>query len=147
MFQRRSLIHLSLAVVALVIIFYPYFSNKPDPRKVEGASIAALSFLEQLDAGNYEEGWRQSSVHLRGEIPLEAWLEQLSRVRDQVGTLQQRNRTDFNYTRGAIEGIPEGEYLSFFYASDFVGKKNVKERVTLFLEADAVWRVAGYFVE
>lgn len=147
MLQRRYLIHLSLAVVALVIILYPYYKSKPETAKVAAASSAAVSFLQLLDAGEYEDAWHLGSAHLQTEIPLETWLEQVSDVRQQVGSLQQRSQTDVNYTRAPVEGIPEGEYLSFFYLSEFDAKKQAKERVTLYLETDGVWRVAGYFVE
>lgn len=147
MLQRRSMIHVSLAIVALIIIFYPYFSNKPDPQKVEDASVAAHAFLQLLDEGNFEEAWRRSTTFLRNDIPLETWLTQLDQVRGQVGGMLERNQTDYNYTREEIEGIPEGEYLSFFYASRFEHHNNAKERVTLYHEAGETWRVAGYFIE
>ncbi len=147
MLQRRSMLHVSLAIVALIIIFYPYFSNKPDPQKVEEASIASLAFLSLLDEGSFEEAWRQSSTFLRNDIPLETWLARLDLVRGQVGELLERHQTDFNYTKEEIEGIPEGEYLSFFYAARFEKRNNAKERVTLYHEAGEIWRVAGYFIE
>jgi hypothetical protein len=147
MLQRRSMIHVSLAVVALIIIFYPYFSNKPDPEKVEQASAAAVVFLDLIDSGNFEEAWRQSATYMRSDIPLEEWLNQLNQVRGQVGSVQERSQTDYNYTKEQIEGIPEGEYLSFFYASRFENHSAARERVTLYHEAGTSWRVVGYFIE
>jgi len=147
MLQRRSMIHVSLAVVALIIIFYPYFSNKPDPEKVEQASAAAVAFLDLLDKGNFEEAWRQSATFMRTDVPLEAWLGQLNEVRSQVGALRERNQSDVNYTKEQIEGIPEGEYISFFYTSRFDNHDTARERVTLYHEAASSWRVAGYFIE
>jgi hypothetical protein len=147
MLQRRSMIHVSLAVVALIIIFYPYFSNKPDPEKVEQASAAAVAFLDLLDRGDFEEAWRQSATYLRSDIPLETWLGQLYQVRGQAGSLLERRQTDYNYTKEQIEGIPEGEYMSFFYASRFDNHSAARERVTLYLEAGVSWRIAGYFIE
>lgn len=147
MFQRRYLIHLSLLIVALSIIIYPYYKSKPDAQKVAASSVVSLQFLQLIDEQDYQQAWQLSSNYMKSEIPLDKWLEQLTHVRQDVGDLQQRTRIDLKYTKDPVEGIPEGEYMSFFYASDFSGKKNVKERVTLFLEADAIWRVAGYFVE
>ncbi len=147
MLQRRSMIHVSLAVVALIIIFYPYFSNKPDAEKVEHASAAAVTFLDLIDSGNVEEAWRQSATYMRSTIPLETWLAQLNQVRGQAGSLLERSQTDYNYTKEQIEGIPEGEYLSFFYASRFSNHNAARERVTLYHEAGTSWRVVGYFIE
>ncbi len=147
MLQRRSMIHVSLAVVALMIIVYPYFSNKPDPEKVEQASVAATAFLDLLDNGNFEEAWRQSATFMREDVPLATWLAQLDQVRSQVGALRERNQSDVNYTKEQIEGIPEGEYISFFYTSRFDHHATARERVTLYHEAATSWRVAGYFIE
>lgn len=147
MLQRRSMIHVSLAIVALIIIFYPYFSNKPDPQKVEEASTAAQAFLHLLDEGSFEEAWRQSTTFLRRDIPLETWLTQLDLVRGRVGGMVERKHTDLNYTKEEIEGIPEGEYLSFFYTTRFDNRDQARERVTLYHEAGETWRVAGYFIE
>jgi len=147
MLQRRSMIHVSLAVIALIIIFYPYFSNKPDPEKVKEASAAAVVFLDLLDKGNFEEAWRQSASYMRNDIPLENWLAQLNQVRSQVGALRERSQSDVKYTKEQIEGIPEGEYLSFFYNSRFDNHGSARERVTLYHEATTSWRVAGYFIE
>jgi hypothetical protein len=147
MLQRRSMIHVSLAIVALMIIIYPYFSNKPDPEKVEQASAAAIAFLSLLDKGNFEAAWNQSATFMREDIPLETWLAQLNQVRSQVGALRERNQSDVNYTKEPIEGIPEGEYISFFYSSRFDHHNTARERVTLYHEAATSWRVAGYFIE
>ncbi|HMB16104.1 MAG TPA: DUF4019 domain-containing protein [Pelovirga sp.] len=147
MLQRRSMIHVSLAVVALIIIIYPYFSNKPDPEKVEQASAAATVFLDLLDKGNFEEAWRQSATFMRNETPLDTWLTQLNQVRSQVGDLRERSQSDVKYTKEQIEGIPEGEYISFFYTSRFENHNSARERVTLYHEAATSWRVAGYFIE
>ncbi len=147
MLQRRSMIHVSLAVIALIIIFYPYFSNKPGSEKVEQASAAAVVFLDLLDKGNFEEAWRQSTSYMRNDIPLETWLAQLNQVRSQVGALRERTQSDVKYTKEQIEGIPEGEYLSFFYNSRFDNHGSARERVTLYHESATSWRVAGYFIE
>lgn len=147
MLQRRSMIHVSLALVALTIVLYPYFSNKPKPEQVEQASVAAMAFLDLLDRGDFEEAWRQSATYMRSDIPLDTWLAQLNQVRGQVGSLRERSQSDVDYTKETIEGIPEGEYLSFFYNSRFDNHSTARERVTLYHEAETSWRVAGYFIE
>lgn len=147
MFQRRYLLHLSLLIVALIIIVYPYYKNQPAAEKVAASSVASQQFLQLLDDQDYQQAWQLGSNYLKSEIPLEKWLEQLAYVRRETGALQQRTRTDLKYTKDQVEGVPDGEYMSFFYTADFEGKKNVRERVTLFLENGLDWRVAGYFVE
>lgn len=84
---------------------------------------------------------------MKSEIPLETWLERITVVRQQVGDLKQRSQTDVKYTKDQVEGVPEGEYMSFFYNSEFTGRDSLQERVTVFFENNREWRVAGYFVE
>ena len=146
MIRRQYMIHLSLLVVALIIVFYPYYKSKPTPQKVEASSVASLTFLALLDEGDYEQAWQGSSGYMKSEIPLATWLEQLQQVRSDLGVLQQRSQNDMKYTKDSIEGIPDGEYMSFFYSSGFSNRQQVRERVTLFLEGNN-WKVAGYFVE
>ncbi len=147
MLQRRSFIHLSLLIVALIIIIYPYYKSKPDAQKVADSSAVAQEFLQLLDARDFEQAWILSSNYMKGEIPLSDWLTRIETVRREVGPLQQRTQTEVKYTKDQVEGVPEGEYMSFFYSSDFANHDNLQERVTLFFENNTAWRVAGYFVE
>ena len=147
MFPRKYRIHAFLALLALVIIFYPSYSKKPDQQRLDASSLAAVHFLELVDAGQYEQSWQGAAGYLQQEIPLEEWTSRLSEVRSAAGKLLERKQKDYIYTKDAKQGIPEGEYMVFIFNSTFATKQNIHETVTLILEQDKIWRVAGYFIE
>lgn len=146
MLPRKYRIHAFLAVMALVIIFYPIYSRKPDSALIDGASAAAMQFLEEVDNGHYERSWRGSAPYLQEEVPLDEWIERLSSVRSAAGALQQRVREDYSYTPEASEGIPEGEYMVMTYHTTFKAG-DVTETLTLMRQNDGPWLVAGYFID
>ena len=147
MFARKYRIHFSLALLALAIIFAPSYLRKPDEQKSEAAQKASKMFLELVDSGQYEPSWTLSSAYLRKEIPLEQWQQQLSDVRTAAGALLSRELKDQRYNKETRKGVPEGEYMVFIYNTAFQNKSAATETITLMLEDDQFWRVAGYFID
>lgn len=146
MLSRKYRIHAFLAVMALVIIFYPIYQRQPDSELVDSAQAAAVQFLEEVDNGHYERSWRGAASYLQEEVPLDQWQQRLSAVRSAAGALEQREREDYSYTREAREGIPEGEYMVFTYQTTFRNAE-VTETLTLMRRDDGPWLVAGYFID
>ncbi|MFK5925127.1 MAG: DUF4019 domain-containing protein [Desulfuromusa sp.] len=147
MFPRKYRVHAFLALIALVIIFYPSFSRKPDQQRIDVSTIAATNFFELVDAGRYEQSWEACAAYLKNEIPKEEWVKRLSAVRSVAGKLLDRKQTDFTYTKNANEGIPDGEYMVYHFDSKFQNEDHLTETVTVMLERDRTWRIAGYFIE
>jgi hypothetical protein len=140
-------VHAFLACIALIIIFYPSLSRKPDQQRVDASSIAATSFFELVDAGQYEQSWDACSAYLKNEIPQQEWIQRLAAVRSVAGKLLERKQSDYSYTRDAGESIPDGEYMVYHFDSKFQHKDHLTETLTIMLEPDKTWRVAGYFIE
>ena len=147
MFPRKYRIHAFLALMALVIIFYPSYRRKPDQQRIDTSSAAAVAFLQQVDDGQYAQSWEACSAYLKKDIPQQEWVERLSAVRAATGKLLDRKQKNYIYTKEPKEGIPEGEYLVYVFSSKFTDKDELTETVTLMLEKDNAWRVAGYFIE
>ncbi len=147
MFPRKYRIHAFLALLALVIIFYPSYSRKPDQQKIDASSVAAVQFLELIDTGDYKQGWQLCASYLKNEISQDHFINQMEAVRSTAGKLIERTQKDYNYTKDPREGIPDSEYMIYHYDSEFEGKTHIIETVTVMLEKDNVWRVAGYFIE
>ncbi len=147
MFPRKYRIHAFLILLSLVIIFYPQFARKPDQQRVDASSAAAVGFLEQVDRAQYEQSWQQAAAYLKNQVPLDDWITRLKAVRTAAGNnLERREEKNF-YTKEQKEGLPEGEYMVYIFASKFENKADVTETVTVMLEQDNQWRVAGYFIE
>ena len=147
MFPRKYRIHAVLALVSLVIIFYPSLSKKPDQQRIDASTAAAIHFLDLVDSGQYEQSWQSAAAYLKKDIPLEEWIKRLSAVRSVSGKLIDRKQKDYFYTKEPKNGIPPGEYMIYIFTSKFEHKDDLTETVTLMLEDGKIWRVAGYFIE
>ena len=147
MFPRKYRVHIFLTVIALVIIFYPVLSRKPDQQRIDASTVAATGFFELVDAGQYAQSWENCAAYLKSEVPKEEWITKLSAVRSAAGQFLERKQKDYTYTRNMNEGIPDGEYMVYYFDSKFQNKEDLTETVTVMLESDNVWRVAGYFIE
>jgi ABC-type molybdate transport system substrate-binding protein len=146
-FPSKYRVHIFLTVIALVIIFYPMLSRKPDQQRIDASSVVATSFFELIDAGQYAQSWETCAAYLKKEVPKEEWVKKLSAVRSVAGKLLERKQNDYTYTKNTDEGIPNGEYMVYHFDSKFENKDHLTETVTVMLEADNVWRIAGYFIE
>jgi hypothetical protein len=140
-------VHIFLLAVALGIIFYPIYSRKPDQQRVEASTLAATNFFTLVDAGKYGQSWEECAEYLKNEVPKEDWIKRLSAVRSVAGKLLERKQTKLTYTKNTDEGIPEGEYMVYHFDSKFQNKEQLPETLTLMLEHDNTWRVAGYFIK
>ncbi len=147
MLPRKYRIHAFLLLMALLIVFYPLYSRKPDQQRIDASTIAALHFLELVDSGQYEQSWHDAASYLKQDIPLEEWQTRLPKVREAAGKLIDRRQKKYLYTRKPKKGVPEGEYMVYIYASRFENRDDLSETVTVMLETDNSWRVAGYFID
>ena len=139
-------IHIVLMISAALMIILPLINERPDSDKAEAAIVAAKEFLGQIDADQYDASWRISAELLKKRVSLEEWHEQLAKIRDALGTQVKREQSDISYATTAKDS-PDGEYIQIFYDSRFSKNAKVKETVTVMLEEDGQWRVAGYFVK
>ncbi|MDX2493602.1 MAG: DUF4019 domain-containing protein [Desulfuromusa sp.] len=147
MFQSKYRVHVFLAVIALVIIIYPSLSRKPDQQRIDASTIAATHFLELVDSGQYEQSWEVCSAYLKNEVSQQDWVTRLSAVRSVSGKLLDRKQKDYDYTKDAGQGVPNGEYMVYHFDSKFQDKDHLSETLTVMLELDNTWRIAGYFIE
>ncbi len=147
MFPRKYRVHAFLAFIALIIIFYPSFSRKPDQQRIDVSTVAATHFFELVDSAQYEQSWEICSAYLKNEVPQQEWVKRLSAVRSVSGQLLDRKQKDYTYTKDAGGTIPDGEYMVYHFDSQFQNKDHLIETVTVMLEQDGSWRIAGYFIE
>ncbi|MCW8859153.1 MAG: DUF4019 domain-containing protein [Deltaproteobacteria bacterium] len=147
MIPKKYRVHAFLAFIALVIIFYPSYSRKPDQQRVEASTIAATHFFDLVDSGQYEQSWHAAAAYLKEDIPLEDWVKRLSAVRTAAGKLIDRKQKNYIYTKEDKQNIPDGEYMVYIFTSKFENKDDLSETLTLMLEEGKIWRVAGYFID
>ncbi len=147
MFLRKYRVHIFFTVIALVVIFYPMLVRNPEQLRIDASSAVATGFFALVDAGQYAQSWETCAAYLKKEVPRQDWVKGLSTVRKMAGKLLERKQRDYAYTKNTDKGISNGEYMVYHFDSKFANKDHLTETVTLMLEADNVWRVAGYFIE
>lgn len=145
MIPRQYRIHAVLLLSALIIIFFPKFSQRPDKEKAEAAATAVEAFLQRVDSDKFAESWQISASILKGKVPEQLWADQLGKIRAASGPLVERTEESMTYSTSAKDS-PEGEYIVVTFDTSFERKKDASEIVTVMLDTDGVWRVAGYFI-
>jgi Protein of unknown function (DUF4019) len=143
---RQYRIHIVLMLSAALMIILPLINEAPDTDKAEAATAAATEFLGMLDADQYDRSWQSSAKLLQERVSLDEWTQQLRKIRAAVGPVVDRTQSDISYATTATDS-PEGEYVQIFYETRSQVKEGLEETVTVMLEADGQWRVAGYFVK
>ncbi len=144
--SKRLATHILLICVALFIIIAPRLSEKPEVGKAEEAATATMAFLKLVDSEQYDSSWNAAAKLLKEKVTQEEWAAQLSKVRAVSGPMVERQQKDISYATVAKDS-PEGEYIVMTFDSHFQLKESATETVTLMLEEDNNWRVAGYFIQ
>jgi Protein of unknown function (DUF4019) len=139
-------IHAALILVALLIIFLPLINERPDKEKAAAASAAAEKFLHLVDTDQFSQSWQISASLLKEKVPEQKWVDQLQRTRAITGPLVERAQDSMSYSTSAKDS-PEGEYVLITFDTTFKAKSKVSEIVTVMLDKDKTWRVAGYFIK
>ena len=114
-----------------------------DEAKENEGKLAATGWLTLLDRRDWGTAWERSSAVFRRNVPLGTWMDNIPKLRDPFGPLQQRDVVDAVH-RTTLPGHPEGDYVTVFFASRFERKADAKETVTTMRESDGRWRVTGY---
>jgi len=114
--------------------------------KLNAAVAAAQSWLEIVDSGKYTESWKKTALIFQNKVPQDQWDTTLHLVRSPLGKLVSRELSGMQYATN-IPAAPMGHYAIIQFKTVFKDKQGSVETVTLMLEPDEVWRVAGYFIK
>ena len=110
------------------------------------ATAAAKSWLSQLDAGLYAEGWRDASLFFRGAVNEPDWVDALIAFRTPLGKLESRTLKGAQRS-DSLPGAPDGNYVVLLYDTSFEHKAVAVETVTFMQEESGEWKAAGYFIK
>lgn len=144
--NRKYGLHAVLILACIAIIVFPMMREKPAPEKEQKATAAANLFLAKIDSGQFDISWQIGAELLRKNVTEEDWVAKLSTIRDIAGELVERKQTKATYTTSAKDA-PDGDYITFLYESEFQKRTGRNESIITTLEADGVWRVAGYHIK
>ncbi|MGI9323857.1 MAG: DUF4019 domain-containing protein [Pseudomonadales bacterium] len=110
----------------------------------EAAEVAALAWLSDVDAGQYERSWGNAARLFKQQIDAAQWAHAVGGARLPLGMVISRKILSATYAQ-SLPGAPDGDYVVIQFQTEFEHKTSAVETVTPMLDAD-VWRVSGYYV-
>ena len=102
---------------------------------------AARAFLTDVDAYDWEASYAATGSQFRSRNTLKIWSDASDQVRVPLGAVSSREATGYQ----EVYAPPNG-YRVVTFRTDFSGKPDTKETVTLEREGGA-WRVVSYVIE
>ncbi len=118
--------------------------KKFDEKSLKESSEAALKWLNFVDAESYEKSWDEASKVLQLTVPRLQWVKILDQIRKPLGKQSGRKMSDQRVAKDP-KGLPPGDYMVFFYNTQFVKHKDGYELLTL-VHDNGKWQVMTYQV-
>jgi Protein of unknown function (DUF4019) len=143
--SRNLQIHLFLFLASLLLIIIPVLNKTPSQRVAEESGLAAAQFLFLIDTEEYAKSWEVTSEYLKQMLTQKAWDDQITKIRSFLGPIVERIQHNISYTDTASD-VPAGEYVVMTFVSKFELRERVIETITLMLDSNDEWQVAGYFL-
>ena len=114
--------------------------------KEKTAIAAAKQWLSLVDAGKYDQSWKEAAKYFKNVVSQDNWRQSLQAVRNPLGKLISRKVKTQVY-KTTLPGAPDGEYVVIQFETSFKNKKAAVETVTPMMDKDGVWRVSGYYIK
>ena len=99
-----------------------------------------------VDAGDYEESWREAAALFRGAVSEEDWKKAIVGARQPLGKRLSRKVKSRTFQE-SLPGAPDGKYVVLEFDTSFENKKTAVETVTPMQDPDGAFRVSGYFIK
>jgi hypothetical protein len=110
------------------------------------ATETTSEWLKIIDLGFYEEGWENCAKIFKNAVEKFMFKQSLIGVRKPLGKVLKRKEISKKYTT-TIPVAPDGEFVIIQFKTEFENKKEIDEIITVMIEKDGRWRVAGYFIK
>ena len=133
-------------LIALFLGVYASVNHADEMAEFQKAQLAAQTWLQSLDQGNYATSWQETAEPCKKAITAAQLQTSVNEVRTPLGQLISRQPILAQYTR-TLPNAPAGEYVVVQYQTRFANRDTVTETVTPMREGDGVWRVSGYFLK
>lgn len=102
---------------------------------------------QMIDQNQADQVWDGASDIAKKAAPKDVFVKQIANDRQALGALTARTAQGITRRQSAGGPVPAGQYVSVSFATRFAKfKQPIRELVTFHLDADHVWRLAGYTV-
>lgn len=106
---------------------------------------SAISWLEVVDSGSYEESWQQAAPFFKNHLSSQEWEQALNQARSPLGKALSRTVVSASpYT--SLPGAPDGEYIVIVLSTRFEQMDSATETITV-SKVGNEWRTVGYFIK
>jgi Protein of unknown function (DUF4019) len=116
-----------------------------DAKETAAAKFSA-DWLALLDAGKYDQCWKQTSPSFQSSIRKDKWESQLGHSRHLLGKIRGRKLLNAVYT-SKLAGAQEGEYVVVTFLAGYERLGSGIETVIPQLQPDGTWKISGYGVK
>ena len=110
------------------------------------ARVAEEHWLALVDAGRWNESWKEASTAFRKAVPEEKWVAGVEQVREPLGKVLRRDLLEAKFSR-ELPGVPDGQYVVSQFETGFEKKAYAVETVVTQVDTDGTWRISGYYVK
>jgi len=141
----NSRIHTFLLIATLAVIVVPFLNKTPSLEVSKQSTEAATQFLSLVDREAYSESWQSASDVLQQLLALDEWNRKVAAMRKAHGAVVERVPQEVVYADPGGDA-PAGEYVIVTFDTIFRFRAAATETVTLHLNQDGEWQVAGYFL-
>lgn len=131
--------------IAVITILLPSLLPGYAEFEKEDAANAVKQWLALVDAGKYRESWKEASTYFKKKVDSDKWVKSVREAREPLGEVKSRI-LKISHRVSSIPGAPEGDYFIMRYRTDFTGREDAIETITVIMDVDARWRIAGYFI-
>lgn len=116
---------------------------QPADQDETDALKAAEQWLSEVDQGNFTQSWEHGSMVFKLTMPRGEWDKYLRTARKPLGRTISRVAQVIRPAEDP-KGLPKGKYMVVVFKTEFEGRPNANELVTLFYETDKQWRPLTY---
>lgn len=120
-------------------------NREPSSPAEKNAVTAALSWLGEIDAGNYSQSWKETDVYFQKAVTDFGWSSTLTNVRQPLGALISRKLKSVQESK-SLPGAPDGDYVVMQFDTSFSACKTAVETVTFIRQKDDSWKAIGYYI-
>ena len=142
------------AVLALLLAVFAgaSFAQAMMPAQREALN-AAERWLVPLDAQRYADAWTMASESFKAKVARDSFRDGIYRIRKDYGKVEKRSGEKMAF-RGDMPAPDQGDApmkagteVAILFDTVFAGQRQAQEEVTMVLEKDGIWRVAGYYIK
>ncbi len=135
-----------IANVAVYLVLMCGVVHAANENAEKAAVAAAKSWLQLVDAGKYDESWREAAGYFKKAVTTAQWTQSMQAVREPLGKLVSREVKGARHMT-SLPGAPDGEYVVIQFKTSYANKKSAIETVTPTLDKDGKWRGSGYYIK